>query len=197
MRASASTTESYLRLSQISLFSLLLVCSLIIPAVSERNGGVSSFGDHLSTVVPYSLSFLLCIIFLCLAAKTVLEMGASFRVMAYLLLIIAFFDFLILISTFPRRVSPIFYQIHDWLGIALYTYEFLLSIWFISRQWKLKTAVAFSVECFGSIVGLLSSLKIIHFLYYGQVIGALGFGILLVVVFPYIIDMSRVREDNR
>jgi hypothetical protein len=195
MRTLANATRSYLRLSQISLLTLLLVCSLLIPSVSEGHGGVSNFGDHVSTVVPYILSFSLSILFLCLAAKQVRDMGTGFRSMADLLLVIAFLELLVLISTFPRRISPGYYEVHDWLGVALYAYEFALSLWFVTRERSVKILGSFTIEVFGSALGLLSSLKVIHLLYYGQIIGALGFGVLLVAAFPNIIDASCVAEE--
>lgn len=178
----------YLWLSQISLFSLLLICTLIIPSVTERNDGVSNFGDHLSTIVFYVLSFSLCILFLCLAATELLAIDHSFRVKAYLLLFIALLDFLVLITTFPRHLGTTYYEVHDYLGVVLYVYEFALSVWFIIRQPYLRRIIFFAVQSGGSLIGLLSSLKVIHLLYYGQIIGAIGFGLLLVTAFPEIVE---------
>jgi hypothetical protein len=56
------------------------------------------------------------------------------------------------------------------------------------RQRNYQAILFLSIESFGSIVGLLSILKTIHFLFFGQIIGAIGFALLLVVIFPSILD---------
>lgn len=183
-------------LSQVSLFSLLLICTLIIPSVTERNGGASNFGDHLSTIVFYVLGFTLCILFLGMAAIKLLAMDHSLRVKAGLLLLIALLDFLVLVSTFPRHLGTAYYEVHDYLGVALYAYEFVLSVWFILRQPYLRRITIFAVQSGGSLIGLLSSLKVIQLLYLGQIIGAIGFGLLLMTAFPAIIK-AELRAAGR
>ena len=101
---------------------------------------------NLSTIVFYVLAFALGILFLCLAATKPLAMDHSLRVKAYLLLFIALLDFLVLLSTFPRRLGPTYYEAHDYIGVALYTYEFALSVWLITRQPYLRRVIFFAVQ---------------------------------------------------
>ena len=180
--------KHYLWLSQILLFSLLIVCCLIIPSVVIRNGGVSNFGNHLSTIVPYILGFSLSIIFLCIAAYTLLKLNNNLWRMACLLLILGLLNLLVLLSTFPRHSSWTYSDIHDDIGIVLYAYEFLVSVWIVLKIKTSKSLLFILIEAIGSIIGLLSILKIVHFLFIGQFVGALGFGLLLVTIFPVIIE---------
>jgi len=55
--ASMATVTRCLWISQIALASLLVLCSVIAPSVVSSDGGVSNFGNRLTTVVPYTLSF--------------------------------------------------------------------------------------------------------------------------------------------
>jgi hypothetical protein len=66
--ASMATVTRCLWISQIALTSLLALCSCIAPSVVSSDGGVSNFGNQLTTVVPYTLSFSLSVLFLSFAA---------------------------------------------------------------------------------------------------------------------------------
>ena len=188
----------YLVLSQVSLASLLLICTVTVPAVAEKSGGVSNFGNHQSTIVPYIMSFVLCSVFLCLAAARLLTMSDQFRVGATLLLFIALLDLLVLISTFPRKIDWTYSVIHDDLGIALYSYEFALSVWFVVKtlQFRYVSVIFVLVESIGSLIGLLSIENVIHLLFLGQIIGAVGFGLLLPTAFPSVVTRDYVDHPS-
>jgi len=180
--------KKYLALSQASLFGLLFICCLIIPSIVIKNGGVSNFGNHLSTLIPYVLSFLLAIAFIFMAANTIQRKSVKLNRLALILYILGLLYFLVLISTFPRRFDFIYSDIHDYLGIALFAYEFFISIWFLLKEKSQSTIIFFIVEVIGSMIGFLSILKYIHFLFIGQFIGTVGFGFLLIITFPKIIE---------
>jgi hypothetical protein len=178
--ASMVTVTRCLWISQIALSSLLVLCSLIAPGVVSSDGGVSNFGNRLSTVVPYTLSFSLCALFLALAAAALVSVRPDRKWYGLSLVGVATLDLLVLVSTYPRHINLLYSEIHDDLGIALFAFEFVWSVWLLIRGWSRETAGIFSIEVGGSLVGLLSILKIVHLLYYGQMIGGIGFGLLLV-----------------
>jgi hypothetical protein len=185
--ASTGTVTRCLWISQIALWSLLVLCSAIAPSVVSSDGGVSNFGNRLTTVVPYTLSFSLSALFLCVAAAALARVHPHQQWSALVLVGIAVLDLLVLVSTYPRHINLSYSEIHDDLGIALFSYEFVYSIWLVVRWWHRGAALLFSIEVGGSLVGLLSILKVVHLLYYGQVIGGIGFGLLLVRVFPRVV----------
>jgi hypothetical protein len=179
--------RSHLCLSQVALFGLILVCTLIIPSVTEHNGGVSNFGDHASTIVPYIASFALCMVFLVMATTTLRTIPGCPPVYALHLVVIAALDLCVLVSTFPRKINATFADIHDYLGVSLYVYELGLSVWFVVRQTTRATVSTVAIECVGSAIALLSLLGAMHLLFYGQIIGAVGFGLALITAFPKIV----------
>jgi hypothetical protein len=190
-----SRIKRYLWLSQIGLFTCLLVCSLIMPSVVVRNGGVSNFGNHPSTVILYVLGFLLNIVFIYLVAKLILRLKEDLVYIARGLMLLSFLTLMVLISTFPRHFNFTFSDIHDYLGVVLFGYEFLISTWLIFNKRSAGALALLSVQAIGSIIGLLSILKIIHFLFIGQVTGALGFGLLLCLVFPRFIESKLISKN--
>lgn len=182
-------------LSQISLLGLLVVCCLIIPSVVVANGGVSNFGNHRSTVVLYILAFSLCVFFVYLSGRILIKLSSSKR-LGVLLYVLAFLYLLVLVSTFPRHISWTFSEIHDYLGIVLFAYEFVLSIWLVLNQKSYKSYLMLVIEAVGSMTGLLSILKFIHLLFIGQMVGAIGFGIILVALFPRLIEFRLAKTDK-
>jgi hypothetical protein len=192
-----ATVTRCLWISQIALTSLLALCSCIAPSVVSSDGGVSNFGNRLTTVVPYTLSFSLSALFLSFAAAALVRVRPDRRWYGLSLLGVAVLDLLVLVSTYPRHISLSYSELHDDLGIALFAYEFVWSIWLMIRGWGKEAAGLFSVEVGGSLIGLLSILKIVHLLYYGQIIGAIGFGLLLVRVFPRIVSIDSLLPEQR
>jgi hypothetical protein len=186
----------YLWLSQISLLGFLAICSLIIPSVAINNGGVSNFGNHSSTVVFYTLSFSLSALFLGLVAIKLIRISRSLRRMASLLLLICLLDLVVLISTFPRHISWTYSVIHDDLGIVLFSYEFVLGVWFVIRRKHNNTLLIFLIELVGSLIALLTVLKFFHLLFVGQAIAGLGFGLLLVTCFPSMVGPVLVDKEK-
>jgi hypothetical protein len=176
---------------------LLALCSCIAPSVVSSDGGVSNFGNRLTTVVPYTLSFSLSVLFLSFAAAALVRVRPDQKWYGLTLVGIAVLDLLVLVSTYPRHINLSYSEVHDDLGIALFAYEFVWSIWLLVRGWGREAAGLFSIEVGGSLVGLLSILKLVHLLYYGQIIGAIGFGLLLVRVFPRIVVADSLLPERR
>ena len=194
--ASVGTVTRCLWISQIVLSGLLVLCSAIAPSVVSSDGGVSNFGNRLATVVPYTLSFSLCFLFLSLAAAALAKVLPAQQWYALALAGVAVLDLLVLVSTYPRHINLLYSEVHDDLGIALFAYEFVLSIWLSVRGWGRQAAVFFLIEAGGSLVGLLSILKVVHLLYYGQMVGGIGFGLLLVRVLPRICGSADLRVSE-
>jgi len=185
----------YLLFSQITIYIALSVCSFIKPSVAISNGGVSNFGNYPSTVALYSLGFSLCVLFLWLAADRLLQLRPRFRYLAYVLLLIGLLYLMVLVSTFPRHYSFAYSRAHDYLGIALYSVEYLLSVWLILQKINIKILFIFIIESLGMLTSLLTILKVFHFLYVGQVISALAFGVLLIYAFPDVALSKMTKQD--
>ena len=183
-------------LSQSLLLGLLLVCSLMIPSVAMHNGGVSNFGNDHSTELLYILGFSSSVFFLILAGWKVLKMIPKFTGIAILLFGLSALTLLVLLSTFPRHISWSYSVLHDDLGIALYTYEFMLSVWLVIKLKSSLTIWLIIIELTGSIFGLMSILKIIHFLFIGQAIGSIGFALILVIILPEVLAV-KLKHQSR
>ena len=159
-----------------------------MPSVAIKNGGVSNFGNHVSTVVPYVLAFLLNVVFIYLASRAILKLGSRLAYIARALMLLSVLTLIVFISTFPRHYNFTYSDIHDDLGIVLYSYEFLISVWIVMKRPTAMAKALLSMQAIGSMVGLLSALKVIHFLFLGQIVGAAGFGLLIGIILPKVIE---------
>lgn len=63
-------TVKYLKYSQYSFFGSLTICFLLVPKVATGNLGISYFGNHLRTILPYLIGLLMTSYFIIKAANT-------------------------------------------------------------------------------------------------------------------------------
>ena len=180
--------KRYLVLSQIHLFAWLLLSSALVSSVVFDNGGVSNYGNHYSSVIFYSLAFLVSFIYLYLAANSLLKMNGKFLYLARCIKFLCVLLFLVFITTFPRRFGDIFSDIHDNVSKFLFFYEFLFAMWMLYKHTKLDAIFYLLIMTTGSLIGLLSSMHLLNLMFIGQMVGALGFALLLVLVLPKIVD---------
>lgn len=177
----------YLWLSQVNLFAWLLIASALASSVVIRNGGVSNYGNHYSTVVFYSIAFLASAIYIYLAAESLILMNQRFRYLARYLNILCVMLVLVFVTTFPRRFGVVFSDIHDNISKILFGYEFLLALWLIVKRLSKETIGYMMIMAGGSLVALLSSMHILNLMFVGQMLGALGFALLLVIILPKVV----------
>jgi hypothetical protein len=171
----------YIAISQISFFACLSVCAIIMPGfLLERNeGGVSNYGVHWQTVMPYTLAFLLCSIFLALAAFKLprSQFSGRFRVA---LLIVAGSLLLVLCSTYPYKLNATFKDTHIATGIELFCLEMVLAFWLaltFLRDWR--GALLLAVQIAGFLLATLTLFGTLHVLFVAQMVTSLAFGLLL------------------
>lgn len=180
--------KKYLLLSQVNLFAWLSVASILATSVVLTNGGVSNYGNHYNTVLFYSFAFLAGAVYLYLAAEALLLLDRRFKNLSRYLNVLCVLLLLVFFTTFPRRFGVVFSDIHDNVSKLLFAYEALLAIWLAIKRPKLETFFYFAIMAGGSIVGLLSSMHKLNLMFVGQMLGALGFALLLVNVLPKVVE---------
>ena len=121
----------YLALSQLSLLSFLTLCIVLLPGFlfSRNEGGVSNYGIHEPTVVPYTLGSSLCAIFIAQAAHYIAhgtKAHGSFRYSLYILAGLLLFS---LVSTYRYKVNSTYKNIHIIAGILLFCFEMAMATW--------------------------------------------------------------------
>lgn len=169
----------YLKYSQISLFSSLAVCFLLVPKVIYDNRGVSYFGNHHLTIVPYAIGLILTSYFMFKASvalptknKRVVLLSKVLKVMAVLL---------IGVLLTPYKISDTMYHIHVGVGSLLFSIQFFLIIWLVVNTPTSKSnRFLLGTLLLGNVISMISLLPTVQIMLLGQIITQLSFGLLLI-----------------
>jgi hypothetical protein len=166
--------------SQAALCGSIGVCVLIDPTtvLGADEGGVSNFGVHAATVVPYSLGFVLGAALLAASGRILgratgvrAVAGRGFEVVAGLLAAV-------LVSTYPYRLDVAWRDVHLAAAAGLFVAEAVLLVWLVStvssRRWHLVPA---AVWLTGFVVAAATSLGVGHLLFAGQAVATGGFAV--------------------
>ena len=180
--------KRYLWLSQVNLFGWLVVSSFLASSVVFTNGGVSNYGNHYTTVPFFTLAFVLGASYLYLAAETLVRLDSRFKFLARYLVVLCGIMLIVYVTTFPRRFGEVYSDIHDNVSKFLFIYELFLATWLVAKHHTLQSFFFLFIMIGCSFIVLLSSLHILHLMFVGQMVGALGFGLLLVYILPKVIE---------
>ncbi len=180
--------KRYLKSSQIYLFAWIIVASFIASSVVRTNGGVSNYGNHLSTLPFYTLGFIGAAVNIWLAANALKKINKKYKMLAIYLNVLSVFLVLVFVTTFPRRFGNIYSVIHDDISKGLFVYELILAAWLLKKRATLESIIYFLIMLTGSLIGLLSSMHVLHLMFVGQMMGAFGFALLLVFILPKVVE---------
>jgi hypothetical protein len=162
----------------------LLVCSALMPEYFFSDGGVSNFGAHVLTAVPYTVALLGCGYFMWRAANKALGSSAiaaewrrGVRIYAELLV-------LMLASTYPYQLSPLFDAIHRFIGTVLMLWMVFFGGWLVSHHKSGCAWIALGGIVAGTFAAYLSVAGIVASLFAAQTVAVISFGLLLFVTAP-------------
>lgn len=189
--------KRYMLLSQIHLFGWLLLSSVLVSSVVIDNGGVSNYGNHYNSVVFYSIAFLGSSIYLYLSANSLLKINRRLLSLVRSIKILCAILLLVFITTFPRRFGDVFSDIHDNVSKLLFAYEFLFALWMLYKRIKLDAICYLLIMAAGSLIGLFSSMHLLNLMFVGQMLGALGFALMLVFILPKVVSTELIKFDNK
>jgi hypothetical protein len=169
--------------SQLCLFIFLLICTLLMPHfLFERNeGGVSNYGVHALTILPYTLAYGLSAILMIRSALFISKKGGLYTRMRQTVMIIALLYLIVLISTYPYKINHTFDVLHIYLGIVLFIAETAAAVWFALVVAKTGwNRVLLSIQLMSSIALLLTLVGYVHILFVAEIAASLAFGALFV-----------------
>ena len=175
-------------LSQLTLGVFLAVCVLLMPrfAFGAREGGVSNYGVHVATVIPYTVAFVSSASFLFLAGRRLrytngLQCAAlGFEVVALMLVVV-------LVSTYPYKIDGTLADVHLGAAIGLFCAELPLVAWLASfvssHPWRVVVwlgRLAALSWLVGAVMAVVTLLGFIHLLFLGQAVMSAGFAVVVI-----------------
>jgi hypothetical protein len=169
--------------SQVAFFFFLGVCMAIEPAylLSRNEGGLSNFGIHASSVVPYTLAFLTSAWFVSRAASVVDVIDDATQRFRSVLLTLSGLLVLVLASTYGYKTSELLHTVHIGVGVVMLCFESIASIWLALTFARDSVSLcALAAQLFGFVLAALTFFGVLHVLFIAQLATSLAFGVLLI-----------------
>jgi hypothetical protein len=160
----------------------LAVCLAIRPGylVSADEGGISNFGVHAVTGVPFTCGFLGAAGLLVAAARAMAPTGELERRMRAALLALAGILVVVLATTYGYKSSAWLHDLHVDVAIAATFAEAGIAVWLVARVRHGAAEVAALIALVAALVLAGCSLAgVVHVLLATQLAGAVAFGVLL------------------
>ncbi len=173
----------YLIYSQLSLLLFLSICTVLMPGFlfSHNEGGMSNYGIHALTVVPYTLAFLLCSICIVRAASLLPLTSRYSHNFRYGLYAAACLFFLVLVTTYPYKTDNLFANLHIAVTVTIFWFQTALAFWMTWRVLKDTLSISiFAIELVGFGLAFFTFINSLHVLFIAQIITGAAFGTLLV-----------------
>lgn len=173
----------HLILSQVSFFIFISLCILLIPSFlfASNEGGISNYGVHYLTVIPFSIAFFLSGFFVFRAAQCIPKSSNRLKQLGYILYTLAVLSLLVLLSTYPYKVNKSFTRLHLLIGLIVFFFESITAIWLSLRlQKNLWNIVLLTIQALGFILGVLTLMGTVRLLFIVQLVTTFSFGFLLI-----------------
>lgn len=165
---------------QMSFAVFIAVCVALHPGLvlKVNEGGMSNYGVHLKTVVPYTLALALASAFSFRASQVIGRARPEARYFRCLLRAYGGLILLTLITTYPYTLNPSFKDLHIGVGVAITLFEVVASLW-LHRVVRALPLVLVAVIV-GFVLSVLTFFGVVHVLFLTQVLVGGGFALLLV-----------------
>ena len=179
-RARAS---SYVVRGEITFLFFTAVSVALHPGfVLKRNeGGMSDYGSHIKTVVPYTLALLCLALYSHRAA--LLYRGGDERAKGLRTLLRAYSAvvFFVLLSTYVYTLNSVLKDLHFAVGTALIVVVGVGSLW-MYRQWPASKGVGLllSIQLVADVLSLLTVVGMLHVLFLSEILANVAFAAILI-----------------
>lgn len=144
--------------------------------LKEDEGGLSNYGIHIRTAIPYSLALLAAGLSCLYVAASDIRLSRCARLIlwGYGLSMVA-----VLCSTYPYTLGPVWHALHEGCDGVLITWEFFTAWWLTLRSnfaqrwlWQLGQSA-------GSLLVLMTVEGQLHILFVAQVMTGVCWGVVM------------------
>jgi hypothetical protein len=159
------------------------VCVALHPGfvLKGNEGGLSDYGVHLKTAIPYTLSLALLIAFNLRAAS--LDSGDDQRSRRFRLLIRSYCGVLVfvLLSTYAYTLNGVLKNVHYALGTLLVIVVTAGSLW-LYRLWPASPfiSICLFVQLTGDVLNVGTAFGGLHVLFVAELLSNIGFAAILI-----------------
>ena len=182
-------------LATLSFFALLLVTVIITTQGFKHNRGLSFYGEHWSTAVPYGSGFILCDYFLLRAANALPRKDKTFRLLYIFINILTLLLLSVLLT--PDTLNSFFNWSHIIVSSVLFLFELYFAVWLslnCYRDWIVLALLA--LQFLAGIFAMLSQFHYVYYLSESSLFFQFFFGILLAYALAkFVQDPIKRRKD--
>lgn len=166
-------------LAEAGFFAFLMIAVVITTAAFQHNHGLSFYGEHWNTAVPYGAGFMVCDYFLLNAAALLPRGSRELRPLSWGLRALALLLLAVLLT--PDTVNSFFNDSHLVASAVLFLYELCFAGLLAYRTGATVATIVFLfVESAAAVLAMLSNLHVVFYLSEGILIFQLVFSTHLV-----------------
>jgi len=174
----------YILIGQVGLFISLIICALLIRSQNVISDGISYFGVHRKTIIPYAAGIIFCSLSV-IKATTYITID-SLQVLKRALQTVSVLLIGLLLT--PYTINTFFNWAHMTVGTLIFLIEMAISIWIvIMTDRDYFYIVLFLIQFTSGVVALLSLIGTVNLLFYGQFIYQIAFAFLLYNALPRVL----------
>lgn len=163
--------------------AMIAVCVALHPGIvlKANEGGMSNYGTHLKTALPYTLALGLLAYFSRRAAAPLEGSSGHARRLRVLLRAYVWFVLAMLVSSYVYSLNMTLRDVHFAIGAVLIVVELVASLWMFSLSGRAPWDGALvALLLGGDLLACLTAAGALHLLFVAEVMMYVGFGSLLV-----------------
>jgi len=166
--------------SQTAFAFFIAVCVALHPGevLKANEGGLSNYGLHLKTALPYTLALVLASVLCYRAARALHTARPETRHFKLILLVYSTLTLLTLVTTYGYTLDTPQRVLHVSVGIVITVFECAASLWMFDVVRQLVLVVAAGL--IGFVLATLTFFGVVHLLFLTQVLIGGSFALLLV-----------------
>lgn len=168
---------------QICFGIFIAVCVALHPGfvLKWNEGGISDYGSHLETAVPYTLALLGLAEFSRRAGSLYRQNDRSTRRLRRVLYAYSVIVLVMLISTYVYTLNAPLRDFHFGFGTVLILFEVSSSVWmFLLFRRLVWDGIFLAMQVVGSVLCLVTIVGVLHVLFFAEMLTGAGFAGLII-----------------
>lgn len=189
----ASALARRVAAGQVTFALLIGLCVALHPGfvLKVDEGGMSNYGIHVKTALPYTVALLAPVLLTLDVARQAVATSMAAKRFVSLLRLYSGLLFLTLVTTYPYPLNVGLKDLHIAVGVAIIVFESAASLW-IYRATK-TMAPALFIQYAGLVLAALTFFGVLHVLFLSQLVTGIAFAVLLVMGTRRILDEREER----
>lgn len=179
-RTRHSTPARAVAIGQVAFAAFIAVCVALHPGfvLKANEGGISNYGVHAKTWLPYTLALGSASFFSFRGARSVLVHDGRSKRMRLALNAYGTLMALTLVTTYPYRLDIVLKDLHDGVGAVVFVFELVTAAVMVRALGRRRGV--FVVQVAGFVVGAVTFMGGAHLLFLAQVVSGVAYAVILV-----------------